>query len=145
MVPKEPGWTLASRTADGHLETFLIREAQPSGVSAEEYPNLLEVSWAYSGTPGVGPSETVEAEMEVLEGLLRRCLEEPGHAFLFAIVTESGRRLWQWYVRGPSTVVAGLERALSGYPTRPVTFTLCPDPSWSSFTEYWNWVYGPAT
>ena len=113
--------------------------------SAGVYPELLEVSWAYSSVPGVGPSETVEAEMEALEKLLRTHLEEPGNAFLFAIVTESGRRLWQWYVRGPGTTIPGLEKALSGYPKRPVTFSLSSDPTWSAFTEYWDWLYGPAT
>ena len=137
MAEETDGWIIAlARNREGaDITPYMVRvrERVPAHIVPENFPYLLEVSWAFFSTRAGQPDEAEEERMDVFEDLVEDNLSRLGEAVLLATITGKGKRVWLWYLRDVETAEHMFNEALEGHDPCPLEINILLDAKWAQY------------
>lgn len=133
--PAGDQWSVAEG-CDGDMPlVFRVREI-PDDFNRSGYPHLIAIQWKYQAIGQGMPNPKTLKQMERMEELLLKHIEEPQIGVLTVIVTGNGLRELQWYARSPEAMMAGLNQALGKLPKLPIEISGEEDPEWQAYENF---------
>lgn len=120
---------------DGRPVLFRVRTELPADLSRSGLPHLIAMLWPYQPDNDAGLPSTVDADqMSAFEDCLTVAMQACDQAIMTAVVTGTGMREWQWYVRDPDEAMRLVNEAMAAASlVVPVEFAGDPDPQWDAY------------
>ena len=135
-LPFGDTWTLAKGTDPTTPRLIRIRENLNPAVLALTLPHLLRVSWSMLDETEMGlPSDKETNELEQFENELVPRVEAGGTCVLAAVITESGKRHWYFYISDINAFSEGLHKVPQKKEPYPIEVTRHKNEGWNLFRE----------
>jgi hypothetical protein len=128
-------WSMAVGDDEGRPVLFRVRTEMPAELVRAGLPHLIAMLWPYQPDNDAGLPSSADAEqMSAFEDCLTNALQATDQAIMTAVVTGTGLREWQWYVRDPEETMRRVQEAISAAGLSvPVEFAGDPDPQWEGY------------
>lgn len=138
----EEVWFTATAEQDGRTVVFRSRRGPPCGVALQDFPVYVSVLWPYEpANDGGMPDAATNAGQIALEDALIT-LDFAGHSHLMLVITGNGNKEWIWYARDFDGWIGRLNDVLREHPVYPINIEYQPDPEWSLYRDFMNWMPG---
>ena len=135
-LPFGDTWTLA-KGADKNVSRLIrIRENLNPEVLGLTLQHLLRVSWSMLDETEMGlPSNEETNELEQFENELVPRVEAKGSCVLAAVITESGKRHWYFYLNDVDAFSEGLHNLPQKQEPHPIEVTRHRNEGWNLYRE----------
>jgi hypothetical protein len=129
-------WTLAKGTDQTVTRLIRIREKLNPEILARTLPHLLRVSWSMLDKTEMGLLSHKETnELEQFENELVPRVEAGGTCVLAAVITESGKRHWYFYLSDVDAFSEGLHNVPQKKEPYPIEVTRHKNEGWNLYRE----------
>ena len=129
-------WALAQGTDKTVPRLIRIRENLNPDVLTLALPHLLRISWSMLDNTEMGlPSDKETGELEQFENELVPRVEAGGTCVLAAVITESGKRHWYFYLSDVDAFSEGLHNVPQKHEPYPIEITRHKNEGWNLFRE----------
>ncbi len=138
-------FTSMSEDENGQLMIICGRDQLQEFRLSDKMKERVEISWKYQGDEKGMPPETVAAEMENVQALLRKTMEKDKLAILTGVYTGGGERVWVFYTRTVRVFGEYLNEALASLELLPITIYTELDPGWEEYLDMYEakqWAVG---
>ncbi len=124
----------------GHTMFFRALDLDSIEVKKSDYPTLVSINWPYKidNERGMPESAVIDSQY-ALEDLMMP-LDVLGKGHLVLVVTGSGNKTWNWYVKDLSSWKLAFNDALKNKPIFPINISVETQPKWSLFNEFLGMV-----
>ncbi len=133
-------YSATAKNHAGHTIVYRALDLDSTEVIKPDYPTLVSIHWPYKidNERGMPESSVIDAQY-ALEDLLIH-LDVPEKSHLVLVVTGSGNKTWNWYVKDLPAWKSAFNEALKNRPIFPISLSTEMQPKWSLFVDFQRMV-----
>ncbi|MDD2799143.1 MAG: DUF695 domain-containing protein [Bacteroidales bacterium] len=128
-------FTAISQDEKERLITVTGRDDVMEFVRSGKFKERVEITWKFEGNHQGMPSEELAAQMEQVELVLRKVMEDDKLAIMTAIYTGGDQKTWVFYCRTIRVFGERVNEALAGFPLLPIEIYTEVDPQWEEYLD----------
>ncbi|WP_175543838.1 DUF695 domain-containing protein [Atopomonas hussainii] len=126
----------ATGEEDGRPVIYRSMQSVPDGESESDYPNLVNVYWAFDVEPNNGMPDRDSNDKQIAFEDALADLDVSGTSHLMLVVTGNGRKEWIWYVKDVERWLEKLNSLLAGTEVYPIEIETSHDPEWAAYHHF---------
>jgi len=120
----------------GHTIFYRALDLDSINVKKSDYPALVSIYWPYEidNVRGMPESSVIDSQYALEDLMMPLDRLDKGHLVL--VVTGSGTKTWNWYVKDLASWKAEFNEALQNRPIFPISISVEIQPKWSLFNDF---------